>query len=85
MTMPSLGHSGGVALHHNTAERDAFVAAINVAAFTEAEREAVRAVFLECRSVRRAAVHLGVPHQTLQTRITTARWTLRAWLRRQAA
>jgi hypothetical protein len=70
-------------LHANRAEREVFVEAFagTPSAFTRAQREAVQAVFVEGRSVRAAAAYLGVPHQTAQYRIRSARLVLR-WLRR---
>ncbi|MBV9945972.1 MAG: hypothetical protein JOZ69_03900 [Myxococcales bacterium] len=68
-------------LHENDAECEAFVAAMGARPddLTAAEHEAVVAVFLERRSMKAAAAHLGVKVSLVKERIGRARRWLRAW------
>lgn len=69
------------ALHENEIDCQAFVEALGSApeAFTPAQREAIVATYVERRTVRAAAEHLGLHRSALVERLCRAREALRAW------
>jgi len=74
-------------LHRDHETRDAFVAAFAEVpdAFTPAEVEAVRAVYVEGLTMRDAGARLGVHVTSVFARVDRARRILRVWQRRRAA